>query len=83
MPINCLVNQRDKESKSQRDKGRKDRVFETLMFMNYSRIDHELIFWARIVQKLMRQLMGINGETFLGAHLGKTRSAPKKNWERT
>ena len=27
--------------------------------------------------------MGINGETFLGAHLGKTRSAPKKNWERT
>ena len=47
----------------------------------------------------MRQLMGINGETFLagsaprknwertqeklGAHLGKIRSAPKKNWERT
>ena len=47
----------------------------------------------------MRQLMGINGETFLaksapkknwertqeklGAHLRKTGSAPKKNWERT
>ena len=28
---------------------------------------------SRIVQKLMRQLMGINGETFLA------RSAPKKN----
>ena len=39
-----IERQRDKESKSQRDKGRKDRLFETLMFMNYSRIDHELIF---------------------------------------
>ena len=50
--------QRDKESKSQRVKKtksqrvqetkgerRKGRLFETLMFMNYSRIDHELIFW--------------------------------------
>ena len=33
--------QRDKETKGER---RKDRLFETLMFMNYSRIDHELIF---------------------------------------
>ena len=40
-----MVNgQRDKERKRERDKGRKDRFFETLMFMNYSRIDHELIF---------------------------------------
>ena len=34
--------QKDKETKGER---RKDRLFETLMFMNYSRIDHELIFW--------------------------------------
>ena len=32
---------KDKETKAE---SRKDRLFETLMFMNYSRIDHELIF---------------------------------------
>ena len=38
--------QRVKETKRQRDRGRKTKgpPFETLMFMNYSRIDHELIF---------------------------------------
>ena len=56
--------------------------------MNYSRIDHELIFGTRFVHELNRingtingqlmgQLMGINGETFLAG------SAPRKNWERT
>ena len=44
--------------------GEKILVFEHELFTNCS----------RIVQKLMRQLMGINGETFLGAHLGKTSS---------
>ena len=57
MPINCLVNcpinRRVKETKRGRDKKTKRRrdeetkgegpFFETLMFMNYSRIDHELI----------------------------------------
>ena len=47
-----------------------------------TRIEHELnTNCSRNVQKLMRhlmrQLMGINGETVLA------RSAPKKNWERT
>ena len=45
-----------------------------IVFVGEARID---FVWnsncSRIVQKLMRQLMGINGETFLA------RSAPKKN----
>ena len=41
------------------------------LFMNCSR------FVQKLMRRLMRQLMGINGETFLAG------SAPKKNWERT
>ena len=55
--VNCPINRRVKETKRRRDEERKrrrdeetkdeetkDRFFETLMFMNYPRIDHELIF---------------------------------------
>ena len=79
MPINCLVNcpinrrvketkrGRDKKTKRRRDEGRRA-VFWNInvheLFTNWPWID----FGNMTVQKLMRQLMSINGETFLAGN---------------
>ena len=54
---------REKKRKRQKTKGerRKGRFFETWMFMNCSRIDHELIVWTRIFHDLFRINETING----------------------
>ena len=62
-------------------------LVETLMIVNLIHLKAINLIWnkkrakcSEINETLMRQLMGINGETFfLGAHLRKTRSAPRKN----
>ena len=66
----------EEERRRQKTKGERRKSLETLMFMNFSRIDHELILehdCSELMRNLMRQLMGINGETVLAG------SAPRKN----